>query len=203
MIEGLEFDPETHRYLFEGKPFPSVTRVLRPLDDFGGVNAELLDFARQRGIAVHEATALDDQGILDEESVVPLIAGYLEGWRRFRRESGFECLEIELPVVHGRFEYAGTLDRVGVLNDKVVIIDIKTGERLPLSCGPQLAAYSEAYSWGVGAALLKRPPEMPRKRFGVQLREDGSYALHPYDSPEDWEEFRNLLSHFRWLEKYA
>lgn len=202
MIEGLVFDPETHRYTFEGKPLPSVTRVLQVLERrFAPPQA--LEFAAQRGTAVHEACELDDRDDLDEGTVDPIIHPYLEGWRRFKEDVGFVPVEIELPVVNGRDGYAGTLDRVGLVNGKLAVLDIKSGAALPLAAGPQLAAYQEAYAWVVSAALVKRPADLPRRRYVVWLRDTGSYQLVRYDSPEDWGVFRSALNLWLWMEKHA
>lgn len=203
MIEGLAFDAETHRYTFEGKPYPSVTRVLRLIEDFTGVPAEALDFAAQRGIAVHDACAYDDLGDLADDTVDEIVRPYLDAWRSFKADAAFEPIEIELPVVHGGLEYAGTLDRVGLVNGKPAVIDIKTGSVLPLGAGPQLAAYAEAYAWMVGAALVKRPSQLPRRRYVVWLKGSGKYQLVKYDSPEDWGVFRSALEIWRWMEKNA
>lgn len=201
MIEGLAFDAETHRYTFEGMPYPSVTRVLKLLDNYSGVNPELLDFAAARGQAVHAATALDDRDDLDDASLDPQLCPYIEAWRRFKREAHYEPWAIEMAVAHGRFRYAGTLDRVAAVNGKFAVIDIKSG-LIPITAGPQLAAYAEAYDWLVrDAALAPHPPEMPKLRYVVQLRPDGCYRLEKFTSPEDFGVFRNALELRRWLEK--
>lgn len=202
MIEGLVFEVDGHRYTYHGKALPSVTRVLKVLDNFAGVPPEVLDFAAQRGTAVHEATALDDNDDLDEGSIDPIIAGYVAAWRDFKAKTDYAAIAIELPVVHGRLEYAGTLDRVCFVSGKCAVVDIKTG-LIPLSAGPQLAAYREAYDWMVSAALVERPPEIPKRRYVVQLRQDGTFRLEKYDSPEDLGVFRSALEIRRWLEKNA
>lgn len=189
MIEGLAFDAETHRYTFEGKPYPSVTRVLKLLDLYGPIDPADLAFAAARGSAVHEATALDDRDDLDDDSLDPQIRPYIDAWRRFKAEANYSPWAIELPVVHGRFEYAGTLDRVASIQGKFAVLDIKSG-LIPITAGPQLAAYKEAYDWLVSAALVPRPPEMPKRRYVVQLRADGTYRLEQFTSPEDFGVFR-------------
>lgn len=202
MIQGLTFDPEAHAYTFEGRPLPAVTRVLRILETRSAPQ-ELLDFAAARGIAVHEACELDDRDDLDEASVDPLIRPYLEGWRMFKEDAGYQAIEIELAVANGRYGYAGRIDRIALVNGKPAVLDIKTGSQLPLSAGPQLAAYQEAYAWLVEAALVKRPADLPRRRYVVWLRGDGRYNLVRYDSPEDWGVFRSALSIWQWMEKSA
>jgi hypothetical protein len=41
---------------------------------------------------------------------------YLDAYVKFRRETSFEPKEIELPLYHPKYFYAGTIDRIGKLN---------------------------------------------------------------------------------------
>jgi hypothetical protein len=124
------------------------------------------------------ATALDDQGILDESSVDPAVAPHLEAWRKFRRESGFSPKAIEQIVQHPTYRYCGTIDRDG--------IDIKTG-------GPckwhiiQAAAYQRASN-----ALTWR---------SVYLMPTGLYTTHvyhPIELMQAWGVFQAALVTYNW-----
>ena len=177
--------------------WPRVTTVLKPLDDFGRVDPEMLAHAAERGTAVHLATALYDQNDLDEGSIDPEVLPYLTGWIKFRNDTGFEPFPggIELPVTNKVHQYRGTLDRVGEMKDKLVIIDIKTGVTIGLGAGPQTAAYLYAYNDAVAIRVLRR--------YVVQLTPEADYRLIPMTSPDDWPEFLNLLGHYRFLERNA
>lgn len=65
----FEFDPVAHRYTLDGRVLPSVTQILRGLDDFSHVPARVLERARDRGTRVHSACNLDVLGTLDEATV--------------------------------------------------------------------------------------------------------------------------------------
>lgn len=191
--EGLLFCPEHHRYWFGGHRVPSVTTILKPLDNFDGVPTDVLEAARARGTAVHAATQYDDEGELDMDTVDPLIRPYLEAWRLFRYQTSFEPIANEGRVYHAQHRYAGTFDVVGRFGaGKLVLIDKKSGESVPLSAGPQTAAYAEA--WG---------GERIAKRYVVQLRADGQYSLIPYTSTDDLQCFLAHLSIYRWKERHA
>lgn len=104
----VEFTKEGHRY---GNDLESVTGILKAE---GFIDTRFYDdFSRERGEFVHKARHLDDMGELDEESVDPEIAPYLEAWRRFRRESGFIIEQSEVPMMSKTLKYAGTPDVIG------------------------------------------------------------------------------------------
>jgi hypothetical protein len=96
-----------------GRVYPSVTTILKAE---GFINTAYYDdWSRDRGSMIHLATAYDDQGELDEETLDPVIIPYLEAWRRFRKESGFIPEQIEPPMMSTVYRYAGTPDRIGDL----------------------------------------------------------------------------------------
>jgi hypothetical protein len=105
-----EFEAEGHRY---ENGLESVTGILK---SEGFIDTRFYDeWSRDRGSGVHLATAYDDQGELDEETVDPEIDPYLEGWRKFKAESGFIPQQIETPMMSTVYRYAGTPDRIGEL----------------------------------------------------------------------------------------
>ena len=69
VMAQFEFDPAAHRYTLGGIVLPSVTQILRGLDDFSNVPARVLEKARDRGNRVHAACNLDVLGTLDENTV--------------------------------------------------------------------------------------------------------------------------------------
>jgi len=50
---------------------------------------------------------------LDEDTLDPVIAPYLEAWRRFKRESGFVVERSEVPMASSVYRYAGKPDVIG------------------------------------------------------------------------------------------
>ena len=65
--ERFTFDPIEHIYRFDGQRVPSVTQILEPLIDYSGVPNGVLQYAADRGTAVHLATEFYDDGDLDED----------------------------------------------------------------------------------------------------------------------------------------
>lgn len=193
-MQALEFDWKRHRYTCGGVLVPNVTTVLESvLDTLAGIPAEALAFARDRGTAVHKATELYDRGILDIAALDPMLVPYLEGWRKFLRETDFVPVGIEERVFHRRHWYAGTLDRTGELFGDTALLDIKSGA-LTASAGPQTAAYQAARDW--------RRADKIKRRFVVQLTAEGGYKLHHMDEKADLSVFLSALNIYTWRKKH-
>ncbi len=175
----LLFYPEAHRYFVDGRPVDSVTQIIGAT--WPELYAHSNEFAMERGSVVHEITSLYDDGTLDEDSVSPIVSGFFDAYKRFLAETGFIVEENERKVYSDSYNYAGTLDRIGRLGAKRVLIDIKTGNP-GWQCGPQTAAYSTAWHEETG--------EFIRTRYGLWLRESGEYSLIPFrDFQNDFADF--------------
>jgi hypothetical protein len=189
-LPALTFDEAAHRYYFGGAVIPHVTRVL---EGAGLIDYRFLGERREvylaRGRAVHDATACDDEHRLTEGAVPPSIRGYVEAWRAFKRDYAFVPALIERRVFHEQYGYAGTLDRTGCVRDGTEwILDLKSGIA-PAAVGCQLAAY---------AACLPHP--RAHRRRCIELHEDGSYKVIPFETADyqrDFERFVAALSLFR------
>ena len=186
-VAGFEFDPIAHRYTLNGREMPSVTTILRGLDDFSSVPAHRLEAARDRGTRVHTACNLAVLGTLDENTVDDEVAPYLAQFRKFLRESRFIPTLTECRVYDESLWYAGTLDLFGDLPGCMdVQIDIKSGA-MPRSVGPQTAAYAHA--------MLARHGLKTRKRYALKLTPT-KYALMPLDDLNDMAVFKGELRKF-------
>lgn len=181
---GLTFDEATHTYALDGRVLPSVTTVLKDnglSDDFAAVDAATLERARQRGTAVHAALHYLDEGTLDEATVDPVVAPYVEAWQRFVADRGVLITAMEQRFADAVYGFAGTVDRIAVVDGLVTLLDIKTGS--VTGANYQTAAY-------VHLAGLTRPA-----RWAVQLHPERRipYTVHPYGDPRDWRIFRAAL----------
>lgn len=191
---NLVFDEASHRYTLDGKPLPSVTKIIHSVLN---PNAAFAPGSAERGKAVHLACQLHDEDDLDETSLSPKIAGYLEGWKAFLAEFGCVVHKIEMPVYSTVYLYAGTLDRIVSFpdNDKtgLAVLDIKSGVVTP-ETGLQTAAYALAYHEMTGI--------LPTKRMAIHLKEDGGYRAQAYDNREDYNDFLSCLRVFRWRQRH-
>lgn len=192
----LRFDEEQHRYFLGNRELPSVTRVIdNVLSDLSGIHPAVLSTAAARGTAVHKACELSDLGLLDWSALDPILMPYVEAWERFKAETRFLPTLIEKRVYSETYGYAGTLDRVGLMNDHTVLIDIKSGAVYP-SAGVQLAAYNRA-------ALERGAIEYPLPRYVVQVCDNGKYALHPFTDSADFNVFAAALQIYHFKQRKA
>ena len=190
----MNLTPHGNHYRDEhGHQFPRVTSILKATriavyPDFGD---KALGFARGR--AVHKATELDDNGTLNEASVEPDIMPYLKAWREFRKDSGLFIKANERKVCSVVYGFAGTLDRVAIINGNRSILDIKTGAK-NAATGIQLSAYELAYCEQIG----KLPGY---RRYAIHLTAQGKYTIHEYDNHSDRNTFLSALTVYRWQQR--
>lgn len=173
-MSKLTFNEEKHIYKLNGYRILSITDVIK---DNGFIDEDwYTEEARQRGIVVHSAAALDDHGCLDISSLHPDLRGYLESWRKLRRHLGFEILDIEAILYNPLYLYAGRPDRRIELFGWEHVIELKTGNPAAWH-GYQTAAQDilfGPYSRGF------------RKRAGAHLQRDGSMAvIVPHENMDD------------------
>lgn len=189
-MSGLTFDEATHTYRYNGVVVPGVTTILSPLTDFSRVPPYVLRAAADFGTAVHLACELDDLGDLDEGALDPALVPYLAAWRKFSADHDVQWDLIEHQVHHKTMNYAGTLDRLGLVDGLTTVLDIKSSAQLYPSVGPQLAAYQQASD------------RATVQRMAVQLKGDGTYVAKTYTDPTDWPVFASLLTLRTWCARH-
>lgn len=197
----LTLTPSGDAYVLDGARLPRVTTVIAPLVDWASVPSDVLELARERGVAVHKACELFDLDDLDEDSVAPAVRPYLYAWIKFRRDTGFSPRLVEQRLHHPLHRYAGTFDVAGIFPDTppgtLVLIDRKATAAIHVAVRVQTAAYAE---------LLRavNPGLQSIRRFSIQLRKDGTYRLSAeYRDPDDWKIFVSLLNVARFKEKHS
>lgn len=115
----LIFFDDTHTYTVDGEEFPSVSEISRfaSREVYGEVSQFNLDNACSRGSAVHKATEiLDKYGKCEcDEDIAPYIQAYVQ----FRKDFGIkDYAYIEKALAHEGLKYAGTLDRIHIIDEK-------------------------------------------------------------------------------------
>lgn len=201
---GLTFDPTPHEYALDGDRLPSVTGVLKygGLVDFSGIPSTVLAAARQRGTAVHQAIHFLNEHDLDVDAFYrdfPDYAGYLRAWVSFCDQRHFLPLLNEYRVASRRHRVAGTLDCLGVLDGRAVLLDFATGRPDDVCKNLQTAAY---YGLALEASMEDRRLEKffnsypVVRRAAVALHRDGSFTVEDYRDPTDYREFLQLVAAF-------
>lgn len=183
------FTDRGHIYRQGDLVVPSVSQVLElaGIDDLRGVPRHYVKRAAARGQAVHSATQFLDQAKLDEHSVTPEIAGYVMAYEQFKRDTGFRPIAIEERGIGaiGELQFGYCIDRVGILFDRLAIVDLKTA--------------SKAFDWwAIQTAGYADGIKHEGPRYSLHLAGDGKYKLIPYEDGEDFETWLAALKVAHW-----
>ena len=162
------FDAATHTYTINGRPVPSVTRVLGDLLPAWKADSWYME----RGHAVHACAAMIARGI--DFDTPAGIEGQVAALRAFIAAFKPTVRHVEHMVYSTTFRYAGTLD---LASDEGILFDYKGSmdeERARL----QLAGYAVALS------------EMGDRRkwngIAVELHDDGTYKIGGMWRLDNW-----------------
>lgn len=178
-MSQLVFFDEGHTYELDGVQIPSVSEVTRFLsrEVYGDVQQFRLDHAAARGTKIHKLTeALDKYGEIEADAEsLPYIKAYV----KFRQEHDVEWEEIEKPRFHPDGLYAGTVDRMGTIDGRRGILDIKNSYRIhkPLYEAAQ-NLYRMTYDPGFIEVLyiLHLKPDETYRLIELPIRDDLALA---------------------------
>jgi hypothetical protein len=185
----LELDEESHIYTLSGVRLPSVTQILTDAGMYPG-SAWYTEGGRERGTRIHELCELYDLGVLEDDMIDYDVLPYIEGYKKFRVDSGFVPTEIEKKVCSQLYWYAGKLDRKGILNGKSALIDLKSGRPTPADA-LQTAAYVQADDEMTGLSEYTY-------RYALYLKNNGSYRLTEHTDRNDINIFLAATALYRW-----
>jgi hypothetical protein len=192
----LEFEKTNHVYTVFGKPIPSVTTVMKAVgtySDYAGIPEHILMRAADIGNEVHrvvEKWAKEGDWALqtDDTSAV----AYLVGFKEFIEMGIFTPLHSEIQLYDPELWYAGTIDLVGEMNNRICIVDVKTTNKLNENAiGLQTAAYGNLI--GIWGADLIGIYGNEIDRFALHLTKKGKWALHRAEDPTDWGYFKQAI----------
>jgi hypothetical protein len=192
-VEELYLDEATHTYWLGKTKFDSVTEILKFLGlsrCYDGISS----FYSERGKAVHKAVEFVDKGTLDESSLSDLVRPYVVAYRKFLAESGYRPHAWEVPLYDSNLRFAGTIDKVGYLGDKLGILDIKTSTSIDPAVEDQLCAYR--FLWDQHHA-----DGSSQWGYALQLKEDGTYSLCTKYSDCPAEDWRSIMTVYRKKQK--
>ncbi len=185
-MAAIHFDPETHIYTTDdGSVIPSITQRIRR----GGLLGPATQFysaeSADRGTAVHLACADRDQGRDVADFLKGEFGGFLTSYIRWCEAMEPVWTSIETPQYSPRYQTAGTADRVGTINGRPVVLDLKSGGKANWH-GVQVAFYDLIHD--------DLPPRQ-RRRLVLYLRSHGRMAqLVEFCSPYDYTQALALIA---------
>lgn len=171
----LIFYDKEHEYELNGEIVPSVSELSRfaSREIYGDVNQYLLDNAAERGSKVHKQCELLDK--YRECEADEITAPYIQAYVNFIKDNRPEWVAIEKAMASNKMLFAGTLDRVGMLNGKRVIVDIKTSSAVQKVLALiQLNAYKMLWE-------ENHTDEPIEELYILHLTKEGKYKLINFD----------------------
>ena len=174
----IQLFEDSHRYTVDGEEVPSVSELTRFIsrEVYSDVRQDAMDNAASRGTRIHKAAeALDKFGSVEIEDE---LIGYLKAYIAFLKEHKPEWQKIEWAVSNGLL-YAGTLDRYGTMEDKHVIVDIKSTGRISQ---PHKVLYTAAQNL---YRMAVQPDNPVDAIYILQLKSDGKYKLYQLEIQDE------------------
>lgn len=156
---------------------PSVTGIIKSVnqdgefivDDFSGVPVEIVERAGNIGTAVH--AAIEWGAELDRNTLPEEVNRHYKAYEKFMNEHEVVFQLMELALIRtGKKPFAGTIDAIGNVDGKKVIIDWKTGRNVTFANKIQQAAYKH---------LLSEYEEKYKdyEKWIVKLNKDSTYEI--------------------------
>lgn len=173
----IKFISETHQYIVDGKEYPSVSKLLEPIRNhiYRDIDPVVLNVAACRGTAIHKATEIIDVSATTE--IPEKWAGYARAYEKFLNEHDVKWSHSESVFCSHKFEFAGTVDRIGKIDDNLCILDIKTTSKIHDALViPQLSAYEMMYE----ESACKRGETLCYNLYILQLKNNGQYRLKQF-----------------------
>lgn len=170
-----------------GKHYPSVTTILSDLGFYGNASQYFTEESSQRGKFVHQLVNLHLNDNLNEESLDPQLKPYLNSWIKFKSDSGFVMVSSETYLINDVYGFGGTYDLLGLINDELSLIDIKTGSVNKKATALQLAGYE--------ILIGKRC-----KRYALDLKPNKA-SLIPFTDRTDRTIFLSAVTCWKYINK--
>ena len=185
-MAAIHFDPTTHVYTTDyGSEVPSVTQRIKRGGLLGPAAQFYSDESAFRGDAIHGACDDRDHGRDVTAFLKGEYGGYLTSYIRWCEAMEPVWTSIETPQYSPRYQTAGTADRVGTINGRPVVLDLKSGGKASWH-GVQVAFYDLIHD--------DLPPRQ-RRRIVLYLRRNGRMAQSvEFSSPYDYTQALALIA---------
>ena len=159
-----------------------VTEALKPFADFSMIHPDVLDYASERGTAIHHACSLHARGALVLQYCWPPdYVGYFVSFKSWFDKYVKEVVATEIELKDYIYGYVGHPDLLCIIigDTKVTLVDLKTPLAEYPTWRPQCAAYRylaiKKYDIGrVGSLRLK--PDGGRAIFTEYTDEKADFA---------------------------
>lgn len=179
-IGKFEFCEEPHGYFLNGKKLDNTTSIMDAagITDYSKANPDDLEAARVKGQAVHLAIEWLEHRV-DHEPLHPIVQAHVDQYVKFKHETGFEAVVVEMPLLCHAYGYATKVDLIGKYFGNWVIAEIKTSaysaKHTPIQTAAQLLAFKAMKNLGFY-------PDIPENlhRHSLEIYEDRFKMSPPF-----------------------
>jgi hypothetical protein len=176
---------DTRQYVIGGVRYPSPSEIQGALGFNAGLDMipeGILNEAAARGNRVHDWC---EKFMLGENPQIPAAIDEelrCSGFMDWFDETEPDVVDVEMLVWTDEHRVAGKLDILIREDDKICIVDIKTGNapKIYANYPVQQAFYSISVKERMGLDYLP-------KRYILQLPKSGAYRIKELDNPEDFD----------------
>jgi hypothetical protein len=176
---NILFIEDGHKYFVDGVEKPSVTQIIRAegFSDYSNIPQAQLEYAQQRGNAVHSACLFFDKNTLDFSKLSPPLLPYVLAWKKFKEMYQVKIIPewAEKLSYCQKYDFAFRPDRILVINEKYILVDIKSGKPMEHH-GIQLAGYK------IG---IKEESQKVDGRWTIELNNDETFNVIDWDKEPD------------------
>lgn len=166
-----------------------VVRFAYP-DAFAGIPERSRDFYFARGSGNHKLWEDVENGVDGNFEYDPECEKYRAGHAKWKRETGFRALPggVELQVYSEELGVKGTIDLLGTVGQRIWLPDLKTSKAEPKPTALQTAIYT---------LLLPGYKFTDIERYGVGVKNNGTYSMTPRFPDTDENEARYWIKKFK------
>ncbi len=182
----LQFDEKSHSYYLGNKKLSSVTEICSVIghDIYPNSDPYRKRLAAEKGSVIHGLCCyLDYEG---EVEAPPDCSGYVVAYLKFLAEHSVQWQFIERPIYSEKLLVAGTIDRFGMIDGDLSLLDIKTGGRIHKDL---LSAQLNGYRM---ILQEKEYQNIPIVMYGLQLKKDGKYIKYTINESDIFQLLLNL-----------
>lgn len=170
----LEFYKDKHEYKLDGVVVPNVTSIIAciNIDMFKRTNPAAMDAGAALGTKVH--LACTDYDLDPTMNGIPAeCRPYIQAYADFKKHNQVEWTQYEKAFAMKDGSFAGTIDRYGILNDSMTLVDIKSNKR-------ESHKSWDVQTFGYKELMLDNGYHVER-RATLHLRDNGTWKLQYYD----------------------
>ena len=202
--DKLVFDKNKHAYSVKGRKILSVTSVLPDIPEYLLYKQNFIE-KTLLGNRVHDCAhiinkryqstgEIPDESVYVKKFIKESDGPYIKAYIKFLTEKKPVIHAAEIKMFHKLYNYAGTIDLVAELNNKLWVLDLKTTSKVAPYARLQLAAYLRMWN-------AKNMKMETFQRGIIHLKPDGMYSLISYpvkDLKNDTEIFLCKLRSAQW-----